>query len=29
VRITSESTVEVEGAARPALVAEIISMQFE
>ncbi|MGH7116451.1 MAG: MaoC family dehydratase [Stellaceae bacterium] len=29
VRITSESTMEVEGAARPALVAEIISMQFE
>jgi acyl dehydratase len=29
VRITSHSTVEVEGAARPALVAEIISMQFE
>ncbi len=29
VRITSESTIEVEGAARPALVAEIISMQFE
>ena len=29
VRITSESTVEVEGAARPALVAETISMQFE
>src|SRR5271169_1587908 len=29
VRITSESTVEVEGAARPALVAEIISMQFD
>src|SRR5579871_5901918 len=29
VRITSESTVEVEGAERPALVAETISMQFE
>jgi acyl dehydratase len=29
VRITSESTVEVEGASRPALVAETISMQFE
>ena len=29
VRITSESTVEVEGATRPALVAETISMQFE
>ena len=29
VRITSESTVEVEGASRPALVAEIISMQFD
>ena len=29
VRITSESTVEVEGATRPALVAEIISMQFD
>jgi acyl dehydratase len=29
VRITSESTMEVEGAARPALVAETISMQFE
>jgi acyl dehydratase len=29
VRITSESSVEVEGAARPALVAETISMQFE
>ncbi|MFZ3238092.1 MAG: MaoC family dehydratase [Stellaceae bacterium] len=29
VRITSESTIEVEGAARPALVAETISMQFE
>src|SRR5881394_944902 len=29
VRITSENTVEVEGAARPALVAETISMQFE
>jgi len=29
VRITSESTVEVEGAARPALVAETISMQFD
>jgi len=29
VRITSESTVEVEGTARPALVAEIISMQFD
>jgi acyl dehydratase len=29
VRITSESTVEVEGAAKPALVAEIISMQFD
>src|SRR6266581_1689348 len=27
VRITSENTVEVEGAARPALVAETISMQ--
>ncbi|HVH73338.1 MAG TPA: MaoC family dehydratase [Stellaceae bacterium] len=29
VRITSESTVEVEGAARPALVAETISMMFD
>ena len=29
VRITSESTMEVEGAAHPALVAETISMQFE
>jgi acyl dehydratase len=29
VRITSESSVEVEGAERPALVAETISMQFE
>ena len=29
VRITSESTVEVEGAAKPALVAETISMQFD
>jgi acyl dehydratase len=29
VRITSESTVEVEGAVRPALVAETISMQFD
>jgi acyl dehydratase len=29
VRITSESTVEVQGATRPALVAEIISMQFD
>ena len=29
VRITSESTVEVEGAERPALVAETIGMQFE
>ena len=29
VRITSENTVEVEGAARPALVAETISMQFD
>jgi acyl dehydratase len=29
VRITSESTMEVEGAAPPALVAETISMQFE
>jgi acyl dehydratase len=29
VRIISESTVEVEGATRPALVAEIISMQFD
>ena len=29
VRITSESTMEVEGAARPALIAETISMQFE
>jgi acyl dehydratase len=29
VRITSESTVEVEGAARPALVAETISLQFD
>jgi len=29
VRITSENTIEVEGAARPALVAETISMQFE
>jgi acyl dehydratase len=29
VRITSESTVEVEGSERPALVAETISMQFD
>ncbi len=29
VRITSESTVEVEGAAKPALIAETISMQFD
>src|SRR5215469_16500393 len=29
VRITSESTIEVEGADRPALVAETISLQFE
>ena len=29
VRITSESTMEVEGSERPALVAETISMQFE
>lgn len=29
VRITSESTVEVEGAARPALVAETIGLSFE
>jgi len=29
VRITSENTVEVEGASRPALLAETISMQFE
>jgi acyl dehydratase len=29
VRITSESTVEVEGAGKPALVAETISLQFE
>jgi acyl dehydratase len=29
VRITSENSVEVEGTARPALVAETISMQFE
>jgi acyl dehydratase len=29
VRVTSESTVEVEGAARPALVAETISMMFD
>ena len=29
VRITSESSVEVEGVARPALVAETISLQFE
>ena len=29
VRVTSESSVEVEGAARPALVAETISIQFE
>ena len=29
VRVTSESSVEVEGAVRPALVAETISMQFE
>jgi acyl dehydratase len=29
VRITSENTVEVEGVARPALVAETISMQFD
>lgn len=29
VRITAESTMEVEGGARPALVAETISMQFE
>jgi acyl dehydratase len=28
-RITSENTVEVEGASRPALVAETISMQFD
>ena len=29
VRVTSESTVEVEGGGRPALVAEIISMMFD
>ena len=29
VRITSENTIEVEGAARPALVADTISMQFD
>jgi acyl dehydratase len=29
VRVTSESSVEVEGAVRPALVAETISIQFE
>src|SRR5206468_10655956 len=29
VRITSENTIKVEGAARPALVAETISMQFD
>jgi acyl dehydratase len=29
VRIVSENTIEVEGGARPALVAETISMQFE
>ena len=29
VRITSENTVEVEGAERPALIAETISMQFD
>jgi hypothetical protein len=29
VRITSESTVEVEGATWPALIAEIISMQYD
>jgi acyl dehydratase len=29
VRVTSESTVEVEGSERPVLVAEIIGMQFE
>jgi acyl dehydratase len=29
VRITSQSSVEVEGSARPALVAETISMQYE
>src|ERR1700726_1385963 len=29
VRITSENTIEVEGASRPALVAETISMQFD
>ena len=29
VRITAENSVEVEGAARPALVAETISMQYE
>ena len=29
VRITSENTVEVEGASRPALVAETISLQFD
>ena len=29
VRITSENTVEVEGAARPALVAETISLQYD
>jgi acyl dehydratase len=29
VRVTSEGTVEVEGGARPALVAEIISMMFD
>jgi acyl dehydratase len=29
VRITSENSVEVEGTARPALIAETISLQFE
>jgi hypothetical protein len=29
VRVTSESTVEVEGAMRPALIAEIIGMQYD
>ncbi len=29
VRITSESTMEVEGSSRPALIAETISMQYE
>jgi hypothetical protein len=29
VRITSESTMEVEGSERPALIAETIGMQFE